>query len=119
MGGRESGANKAKEEARNVLAEVGWHRSDSKGRRTMKFDDEEDYESGLFVFGNLTIRYVHPINEMRRVSITKRFVRFFTLKGGIIIEDQLVDIENLEKIEELAREGLGEEQKSKEETAAP
>jgi len=109
MGKPGSGMGKAKEEVRNILGEAGWDRADSKGRRTMKFGDEEDYESGLFVVGNLILRYVHPTNDLRHVSITKRFVRFFTMKSGVIIEDELVDIDNLEKIKELAEEGLGDE----------
>lgn len=106
MGKKGSGISKAKEEVRRVFGEAGWQRSDSKGRRTLKFDDEEDYGAGLFMLGNLTIRYVHPTNDLRRASITKRHVRFFTLKDGVIIEDQVVDIEDLEKIEALAKENL-------------
>jgi hypothetical protein len=102
------GGSKLIEEARKVLGEIGWQRANAKGKHTLKFDDEEDYESGLFVPGDLTIRYVHPTNDLRRASITKRHVRFFTVMGGVIIEDRVVDIEDLERIEELARIGTEE-----------
>jgi len=93
------------EEACDILVSAEWSRADNRGRRNIRMTEEGGDAFGFMMGMDQKKRFVHPKNDFRRATVSRGFVRFFTQKSGIILEDETVPIEDIDRITEKANEG--------------
>lgn len=89
----------------DILEEANWNRADSKGRRSLRLTEEAGDVFGFMGGGNQKKRYVHPKNEYSHAIVSRGGIRFFIQKGGIILEDEFVPIDDIDQIKERADKG--------------
>ena len=94
-----NGLPEDREHVQGLFAEAGWKRANKNWQPSPKLADADDMPG--FNTGETTIRYINPDNELKRGSIRKSRVRFFTQKGGILLEDESFSIQD--DVEEIER----------------